>query len=108
MEFIPGLNPLMVLPMFFISPMGVALSTEAIWTTLISPLLIFTYPLSALDLIFGNNQECLQVSDIMANPSLYSFKDFVVQATLKENRLMMWPLIPLQLVNMQLDEALGL
>ena len=67
MQFIPG--PMIALPLFFISPMGVAISTEAIWTTLISPFLIFTYPLSAIDLLLGNNQECLQVSDIIANPS---------------------------------------
>jgi len=73
--------------------MGIAVSSEAVWTTLLSPLLIITLPLSANELYHGNSQECLPLSAMLANWTEYTAKDFFVQATLKENRLTMWPVL---------------
>ena len=72
---------------FSLTPVGLALNTEAVWTTLISPFLVVGYPAAAVNIAAGGNTECMKVSKMLENREAYSTMEFVTQLAMKENRL---------------------
>ena len=49
-----------------VTPIGIVLNTEVIWTTILSPFLIFSYPTTAISIAAGGNTECMKVSQMFA------------------------------------------
>lgn len=70
-----------------LTPIGIALNTEIIWTTFLSPFLIAGYPIAMYNILGGSNTQCMKLSDMAKNTENYSGMDFVTQLALKENRL---------------------
>lgn len=85
--------------LFMLSPMGIMMSTDALLTTLFSPVLILSLPLTVNELYYGYYPRCLRLSDMIRHYDQYTVKDFIVQMTLKENRVFMWPLWFLQIIH---------
>jgi len=47
-----------------LTPIGIALNTEIIWTTFLSPFLIAGYPIAMANIMNGSNTQCMKFSDM--------------------------------------------
>jgi len=92
---------------FSLTPIGLAFNAEAIWTTLMSPLLVVGYPLAAVHIAKGGNTECMKVSKMLENRKDYTTMDFVTQIVMKENRTTAPMLVGLSVFLKSLSTAAG-
>ena len=59
LAFVMGAADYLGFAVFTITAMGIIFSTEIIWTTLMSPLLIMGYPYTALKALSGGQTKCM-------------------------------------------------
>lgn len=77
-----------VVCILWMTPVGVIIMTEALWTTLLSPILLFAYPYNIYKIWIDDAAPCdRSIVDMVQNKEDYTNYDFMETLGYKENRI---------------------
>ena len=69
-----------------LTPPGWLFITDMVWTSFLSPVLAWSYPVTAYMIQTDQGQKCVSVTEMIRHSEQYTTMDFIQQITYKENR----------------------